>query len=379
MIRRRSLITVAVLVLAWTLVQAQDMGFRGQLSTWASWIDEGSKAQVGGRYIGELSLADDLSPTWQLNGEAAFDAHGSGLIDDLNDMEGNGDIDPYRLWLRLATPQFEARAGLQKISFGSASLLRPLMWFDTLDPRDPLQLTDGVYGLLGRYTFLNNANIWLWGLYGNDDLRGWETIPTDEDEIEWGGRMQVPLGTGELGLSYHHRQADPSRAVFGAVNPEQGVFPEDRLGLDGKWDVLVGLWFEGTVMRQELESPESRYRRQLTVGSDYTFDVGNGYHLLGEHFISEVAEKAMGDGDSRSISALSCNYPWSLFDTVTAFVYYDWEGDTWSPFLEWRRTYDQWRIHVSAFRTEDESRPERGANESGLVGNGVRVMLVFNH
>ena len=57
--------------------------------------------------------------------------------------------------------------GLQKINFGSATMLRPLMWFDQVDPRDPLQLTDGVWGVLGRYYFLNNANIWLWGLYGN--------------------------------------------------------------------------------------------------------------------------------------------------------------------------------------------------------------------
>lgn len=35
------------------------------------------------------------------------------------------------------------------------------MRFDQVDPRDPLKLTDGVRGLLGRYCFLNNADIWL--------------------------------------------------------------------------------------------------------------------------------------------------------------------------------------------------------------------------
>jgi len=55
------------------------------------------------------------------------------------------------MWIRLSTKQFELRAGLQKINFGSATLLRPLMWFDKIDPRDPLQLTDGVYALLARY------------------------------------------------------------------------------------------------------------------------------------------------------------------------------------------------------------------------------------
>ena len=52
---------------------------------------------------------------------------------------------PTAAWLRLSTSRFEARVGLQKINFGSATLFRPLMWFDSLDPRDPLQITDGVY------------------------------------------------------------------------------------------------------------------------------------------------------------------------------------------------------------------------------------------
>ena len=76
-------------------------------------------------------------------------------------------------------------------------LLRPLMWFDRIDPNDPLQLTEGVYGLLLKYTFLNNANIWLWGLYGNDDPKGWEAVPTQRKSAEYGGRLQAPFLSGE--------------------------------------------------------------------------------------------------------------------------------------------------------------------------------------
>ena len=127
MISSRCTILGAMLLLAWTYAQGQDTGFRGQLSTWATWIDENSEAQAGGRYIGELSLSAGLSKTWQLNGEAAFDAYGYGLVDDLNDVEGHGKIDPYRLWLRLATPQFEARVephqGAQERSGTEADLL----------------------------------------------------------------------------------------------------------------------------------------------------------------------------------------------------------------------------------------------------------------
>lgn len=369
----------AVSLLAPAGARAGEFDFRGQLSAWATLTDADPEAQIGARYIPEISLSIELPEEWELNAEAAANIHGYQFLGDGRDSESDADLDLYRLWLRLATPQFEARAGLQKISFGSATLLRPLMWFDTLDPRDPLQLTDGVYGLLARYTFLNNANIWAWGLYGNDDLRGWETVPTDRNDPEWGGRAQLPLGPGEIGVSYHHRRADPAGTVLAMANPGQGVFPEDRLGLDGKWDVVVGVWFEGVVTRQELDAPDSRYQKQLTVGSDYTFGVGNGLHVLAEHLVSEIASDVFGGGESASISAATCDYPLGLFDTVAAFVYYDWEGGTWSPMLQWRRTYDQWQIHVSAFRSEGETPSAATRPHAGPAGDGVRLMLVFNH
>ena len=77
------------------------------------------------------------------------------IVDVTNKLE----IKPYRVWLRFATTKFEARIGLQKINFGPARILRSLMWFDQIDPRDPLQFTSGVYGLRMRYDFQNNTNI----------------------------------------------------------------------------------------------------------------------------------------------------------------------------------------------------------------------------
>src|SRR5690606_40300081 len=109
----------------------------------------------------------------------------------LNQWNSNGRIKPYRLWARYSGNQFELRAGLQKINFGSATILRPLMWFDQMDIRDPLQLTDGVWAMLGRYYFLNNANIWLWVLYGNEDPKSWETFRSEEHTSELQSREHL--------------------------------------------------------------------------------------------------------------------------------------------------------------------------------------------
>jgi len=160
------------------------------------------------RFLPSLSIGKNLNSNLKFDSEISFDSYlnyqyaGSGS--DASDSK----IKPYRLWIRLSSERFELRAGLQKINFGSASALRPLMWFDHLDPRDPLQLTDGVYGLLGRYYFQNNANAWLWVLWGNDKTIGWETVPAVRKIPEFGGRMQFPVPKGEVAFSYHHRTAN---------------------------------------------------------------------------------------------------------------------------------------------------------------------------
>ena len=168
-------------------------------------------------YVPAFSLKQYLGRGWILDAEISVNGHESYRGASLLSVSRSGEIRPYRGWVRLALDRFEARLGLQKINFGSAMLLRPLMWFDRLDPSDPLQLTDGVYGLLLKYTFPGNANVWLWGLAGNGDPKGWETVGTKKSSPEFGGRVQVPVPAGEAALSYHHRTIDLTRG--GTVLP----------------------------------------------------------------------------------------------------------------------------------------------------------------
>jgi hypothetical protein len=158
---------------------AQDFIYSGQLSSWISANQQNEKfAQLGIRYIPTLSFSASLSTDQLFDVEASIKAFSNAYFQPSSKPQNTNDVSPYRLWARMSGPQYELRVGLQKINFGSASVLRPLMWFDTIDPRDPLQITSGVYGILGRYYFLNNANLWLWALIGNDEPKGWELIPT---------------------------------------------------------------------------------------------------------------------------------------------------------------------------------------------------------
>ena len=294
--------------------------------------------------------------------------------------EYDGEIKPYRASLRLASDEFELRAGLQKISFGTATLFRPLMWFDKVDPRDPLQLTDGVYGLLSRYYFLTNANIWLWGLYGNDDTKGWEIAPTQKKSLEFGGRVQAQIWNGEAGLSYHYREADLSN-VTGIPADTGGLsVPENRLGLDGKWDIGIGVWFEAVIIHEQTEIPGLTYQRQWTLGADYTFDIGNGLTALSEYFRDEHPNSVFGRANGLGFSGLSLNYPLGTLDRILAILYRDWTDHDWYRLLTLQRTYDNWIIYLLGFWNPKNIQLYQNQGGSSLfAGTGIQVMVVFNH
>jgi len=362
-------------------VIAQSFEHKGQISGWVtSHFNDVSATQAGLRYIPEFMIQNQISEDHQLDASCALNIMGSGLFNDGEVKDWESSIKPYRVWARFAGTQFEFRAGLQKINFGSATLLRPLMWFDRIDPRDPLQLTDGVYGLLFRYYFLNNANIWLWGLAANNKTKGWESLPSDSENPEYGGRIQVPVYTGEIALSFHQRKIDLTRHPLFSFLVFDDSCDEHRFGLDGKWDIGIGIWFEGSLVYQNVNFTELRYQRLFTVGFDYTFDIGQGLHLLGEHFTAQTTKQALGSGEGISFSALSLNYSFGLIDNLTGIIYYDWENEEWYRFVSWRRTYDKWQFIFNAFWNPDQFQLRQGGQDQSLSGGkGIQVMAVFNY
>ena len=348
---------------------------KGQIIGWLTANAKKSiKPQAGIRYIPTFSLGKTFKKEQVLDFELSLNAYGR--------MQGQGfggDIDPYRLWARFSTSQFEARVGLQKINFGSATLLRPLMWFDSIDPRDPLQLTDGVYGLLLRYYFLDNSNIWVWGLLGNDNPRGWEVLGSAKNIPEFGGRIQVPLGNGEAAATFHHRKI-ATTGILQPIELETLSFSENKYALDGKWDIGVGIWFEAVLIHQDTPALPYPWQRALNIGMDYTFGVGNGLNVIGEHFVMTASPNAWDSGESVKFTALALNYPLGILDTLAGIFYYDWENQDLYSFLRWQRTYDQWSIHVMAFWNPFRFAIYQVGQDSSLfTGKGIQIMIVYNY
>jgi hypothetical protein len=262
--------------------------------------------------------------------------------------------------------------GLQKINFGSAKMFRPLMWFDKLDPRDPLQLTDGVWGLLGRYYFQNNANIWLWGLYGNKDTKGWEILPVKKQRPEAGGRVQLPVPHGETALSYHFRTIDAT-----SLSPDE--IGEHRWGFDTRLDVVVGLWFEASWTKLNKDIGLFTNQEMMTLGSDYTIGVGNGLAVTFEQLLFSYDRNAFAFTNTTTFSGLSLSYPVSMLDNLSLINYYDWNNKNNYLFLNWQRQLNHLTFYLMAYwNPKIYALPGQNIESNRFAGLGLELMVVWN-
>jgi hypothetical protein len=358
---------------------AQNLQFKGQLSAWTNFNSANELDLWGGaRYLPQLNFQVNSQRKGLVDFEASANINGTLGTLPFDTLFSNATIKPYRLWARYSTNQFELRAGLQKINFGSASMIRPLMWFDQLDPRDPLQMTDGVWGILGRYFFLSNANAWMWLLYGNKAPKTWEVGNTSLDRPELGGRLQLPVPKGELAFSYHNRKVEKS---------EVGGFPmidaaqtENRFGLDGKWDLGIGLWFEASWMQKSKNIGAMTNQVAVNVGADYTFGVGNGINLVMEHLFFSFSEKPFAINDPFAFSTLSLMYPLGMDDQLSSINYYDWTNNGLYSMVTWTHQFRRFNFYCMGYINPRDYHVPLATNDINLfAGTGVQLMIVFNH
>jgi len=362
------------------VVNGQEIDFSGQVSTWSVFnFNNPFQAQTGLRYIPDFTSSNNINNNLVFKTNLSANAYGSALLNANDNIDTDYKIKPYRLQFGLSGNQFDFRLGLQKINFGSASLLRPLMWFERIDARDPLQLTDGVYAALAKYYFLNNANVWLWTLYGNKDTKGWEMFESDNKIPEIGGRIQYPVLTGELALTYHHRNGIFKGTPVAILTNCKG-FSEDRYALDGKFDLEIGLWFETVLIHQNLDFTDKNYQRLINIGADYTFNLGKGLNMITEYFTYRRTNSIFSKGNGIEFGAVSLSYPLNVFNNIQTIVYYDFTNNDIYRFVNFSWTYDNWMIYVMGFWNPDNFQIYQNVGDANIFGGyGAQIMLVFNY
>ena len=233
--------------------------------------------------INNLSVKDILNKNWDINNMA---------------------LGPYRFTVTYKNKLNEYRLGLQQLSFGAAKYIRPLQWFDSINPLDNDTLNEGVYGLLYRKYNKQNHTTWFWVLYGNELLRITDLYRTVDNGVEVGGRYQLPIAFGEIGLSIHRRE----------IKFNLSEATENRLGFDFISKGLIPLWTEHVIVIAESDSENQQILRSM-LGTDYTLGIGNGLYLLTEWSYSNILINS--ETSSLIGGVVQLNYPISVLDQVS--------------------------------------------------------------
>ena len=377
------LITLSVfLMIGFTLkaekTDSTHISFNGQVTAWGiGQFQSPVPMQFGGRFVPTMLGNFHLSPKSKLDFEASLNINGSLNYTGFHNDTILGQLKPYRVWLRYSGENWEVRAGLQKINFGSAKMFRPLMWFDAMDVRDPLQLTDGVYGVLGKYFFQNNANLWLWGLIGNKNPKGYELWGSSQWKPEIGGRFEIPTGPGEIAVSTHNRTLQ--------YNIGSGKeFNETRIGLDGKWDLGIGLWFESSITFTDTQNNNFpllfKVQDMWNLGADYTLPIGSGMGVTVEYFRYHAGDKFLVEGNAVNVLGAMLTYPLSMLDNLSGMVFYLPDQNKWMNYLSWSRTYDNFNIYAIGYWNPDNVQLVTAQTQSRnmFAGKGIQIMLNYN-
>ena len=351
--------------------------FDGQLLGQTSLgLEKQSSKFIGARYLPSLNFkkkTDSLS-SFAIQIWGNFSA--TQFLTPEKKNESSSNIDPYRIWLRYQVKNWEFRAGLQKIDFGVAQLLRPIQWFNQIDPRDPLGLTNGVNGLLIRHYFEDNSNLWVWGLYGNQKQRGFDALPTIKDVPEFGGRFQSFIPKGEAAISYHYRQAGGD-ATLGLDTYQS---PEHRIGFDVKLDLGFGVWTETTFIYKLKNIGVLTNQFLLNIGMDYTFGIGKGLTVSKEYLFSSYSDNRVNNLIKSGISALSFNYPLNFFSTITALVYQQWNNNQQTLMINYQHQFNNLSGYFIFYYNPDTI---QGIQQNDIfrsfTGPGIQLLLVYNH
>lgn len=355
------------------------MHYGGQLSGWVQYApDQDYTLLLGGRYIPQLGYTLPLAKNTQtLRAFASLNIYGTTSTADFDSARNDGKIDPYRLYVEWKRSGLTLTGGLQELRFGSAKMFRSVAWFDRTDPRDPLQLSDGVWGLTGRYYFPGTKlNLWAWFLYGNKGPKGTDFLPTNQGIPEMGGRLQWKYPAGNIGLSYHFRRVDTDYYLA-----EYNWVREHRFGLDARIDWRVGVTVEATNIQLSEDAGIYTHQSMATLGLDYTFRLGKGLKTDFEQFVSSLNEQTFPFDNTVTFSGLSLTYPVARADDVIYMLYYDWTDRRWYNYIRWSHRFKFLTLHTMAFWNPTEYEIERiqSIARQHLLGKGVQVMLVWDH
>ncbi|QPJ66209.1 MAG: hypothetical protein G3M78_12720 [Candidatus Nitrohelix vancouverensis] len=272
------------------------------------------------------------------------------------------DIDFFRAWLRWDGGRYKIRGGRQKILFGPGRIFRPLGFFDTRDVTGVVPETRGVDGLRSTYFFENDSF-----------AQGWLVPGKINDRVIAGLRWEGLWQGLELGaVAQYHPETDLTGLPQFATEMVQ-------LGYHFKGEYEIGYWSEGRVDIEQTQ-PGQPARFDGVAGVDYTFNVGEGLHVLAEYFLSAEEKGFPDERTDRTVQQIgvSLDQPIGIDKTWQIFFIYDMTDATFQavPQLEISLVEDLYLYLHGRWGGKAEAGPKKGRlfRKTGLF-NGTESLI----
>lgn len=281
--------------------------------------------------VGTLYEKDGHSFDYEVVGDLLYTG---GIREQIGQVE-EYDAELFRGWIRYEKDNFNIRGGRQQILFGAATLFRPLGFFDTRIISGIIPLTRGVDAVRSTYFLSNTSSIQGWAVNAK---RGQRAIVGFRGEANFG-----PIEAGAV-LQYHPKTDLPFLA--------DSTLEMIQVGYHLKGEAVIGFWNESRLDFQQ-DLPGDPMRFDTVFGVDYTFDVGQGLHVLLEYFL-RTHESGFTNIDPKQdrtlqVLGMQLDQPVGIDIVWRAFFFFD-LGDQsfqFAPQIEYN-IWDQVYLYVQA-------------------------------
>ena len=281
--------------------------------------------------VGTLYEKDGHSFDYEVVGDLLYTG---GIREQIGPVE-EYDAELFRGWIRYEKDNFKIRGGRQQILFGAATLFRPLGFFDTRIISGIIPLTRGVDAVRSTYFLSSTSSIQGWAVNAK---RGQRAIVGLRGEANFG-----PIEAGVV-LQYHPK----TDLAFLADSTLEMV----QVGYHLKGEAVIGFWNESRLDFQQ-DLPGDPMRLDTVFGVDYTFDIGQGLHVLLEYFL-RTHESGFTNIDPKQnrtiqVMGLQLDQPVGIDIVWRAFFFFDLSDQSFqfAPQIEYN-IWDQVYLYVQA-------------------------------
>ena len=214
---------------------------------------------------------------WALDYEFEIEGASNNGPSEQSNLRDDTDIGIHRSWLDLSKGPLQFRGGRQNILFGTGKIFKPLGFFDTRDVSGVIPEAHGIDSFRATW-FKSDVSL----------IEAWIAPAKIGSALISGIRGETLLGSTEIGTVFQYH---PKSDLENFLGYDQEMV---QMGYYFTGENEFGFWNE-TRLDVEMQTT-SPINFDTVLGIDYTFDIGEGLHVLAEYFLTtQQQEFSMSD------------------------------------------------------------------------------------